>query len=64
MPARPPYGFLYHLPRTLNKITEMGILPEKSEEDGKSDIRGFSLIESSSREVGSAGRTRMFEHGI
>ncbi len=34
----------------------------KSEEDGKSDIRGFSLIESSSREAGSAGRTRMFEH--
>jgi hypothetical protein len=35
----------------------------KSEEDGKSDIGGFSLIESSSREVGSAVRARLFEHG-
>jgi hypothetical protein len=23
MPARPPNGFLHHLPRTLNKIMEM-----------------------------------------
>ena len=26
MPARPPNGFLHHLPRTLKKITEMGRL--------------------------------------
>ena len=36
---------------------------KESEGDGKSDIRGFSLLELSSREAGSAGRTRMFEHG-
>ncbi len=26
MPARPPYGFLHHLPRTLKVIMEMGML--------------------------------------
>ncbi|MCJ7582228.1 MAG: hypothetical protein MUP98_17075, partial [Candidatus Aminicenantes bacterium] len=27
MPARPPNGFLHHLPRTLNKITILEMLP-------------------------------------
>jgi len=31
MPARPPNGFLHHLPRTLNKITEMEMLSELKE---------------------------------
>ncbi|MCJ7579861.1 MAG: hypothetical protein MUP98_04920 [Candidatus Aminicenantes bacterium] len=31
MPARPPNGFLHHLPRTLEAITKMGVLPGKSE---------------------------------
>ncbi len=29
MPARPPYEFLHHLPRALNKITKMGMLPNE-----------------------------------
>ncbi len=39
MPARPPNGFLHHLPRTLNKITEMKMLPHGSNiSDWKSKI--------------------------
>jgi len=42
----------------------MGILPEKSEEDGKSDIRGFSLNELFIEGSRQSQPLSMSEHGM